>query len=102
MIQAGLCKKTEHSVEGHETTDRVIKNKVHDMDPNGEEQNVQMRSIEDMLEQNDNQLDGVINNVPIETEAEKGAKSSVMDKLKATNPEKHCSKCHHPTDREAR
>ena len=31
MIQAGLCKKTEHSIEGHETTDRVIGNKVHDM-----------------------------------------------------------------------
>ena len=80
----------------------MAENKVRDMDRNGEEQNVQMRSIEDMLEQNDNQLDGVINNVSIETEAEKEAKSSVVDKLKATNSEKHCTKCHHPTDREAR
>ena len=61
-----------------------------------------MRGIEDMVEQNDNQLDGVINNVPTETVAEKEAKSSVIEKLKATAPEKHCSKCHRPNDREAR
>ena len=54
------------------------------------------------MEQNDNQLDGVINNVPTETVAEKEAKSSVIEKLKATIPEKHCSKCVCPTDREAR
>lgn len=61
-----------------------------------------LRGIEDMVEQNDNQLDGVINNVPAETVAEKEAKSSVIEKLKATAPEKHCSKCHRSNDREAR
>ena len=61
-----------------------------------------MRSIEDMVEQNDNNLDGVINNVPTETVAEKEARSSVIEKLKATTPDKHCSKCHCPNDREAR
>ena len=61
-----------------------------------------LRSIEDMVEQNDNQLDGVINNVSAETVAEKEAKSSVIEKLKATAPEKHCFKCHRPNDREAR
>ena len=47
-----------------------------------------LRGIEDMVEQNDNQLDGVINNVPAETVAEKEAKSSAIEKLKATAPEK--------------
>ena len=61
-----------------------------------------LRGIEDMVEQNDNQLDGVINNVPTETVAEKEAKSSVIEKLKVTTPDKHCSKCHCPNDREAR
>ena len=49
-----------------------------------------LRGIEDMVEQNDNQLDGVINNVPVETVAEKEAKSSVIEKLKVTIPDKHC------------
>ena len=61
-----------------------------------------LRGIEDMVEQNDNQLDGVINNVPTETVAEKEAKSSVIEKLKVTTPDKHCTKCHCPNDREAR
>ena len=61
-----------------------------------------LRSMEDMVEQNDNQLDGVINNMPTETVAEKEAKSSVIEKLKVTTPDKHCTKCHCPNDREAR
>lgn len=61
-----------------------------------------LRSLEDMLEQNDNQLDGVINNMPTDTVEEKEAKSSVIEKLKASAPDKHCSKGHHPKDREAR
>lgn len=48
----------------------------------------QMRGIEDQLEQNDNQLDGIINNLPTETVAEKEAKTSVREKLKATVPER--------------
>ena len=42
-----------------------------------------MRGLEDQIEQNDNQLDGIINNLPEETVAEKEAKSSVVEKLKA-------------------
>ena len=61
-----------------------------------------LRGMEDMVEQNDNQLDGVINNVSVETVAEKESKSSVIEKLKVTTPDKHCSKCHCPNDREAR
>ena len=61
-----------------------------------------LRSMEDMLEQNDNQLDGVINNMPTETPAEKEEKSAVMEKLKVTTPERSCSKCHRQSDREAR
>ena len=41
----------------------------------------QMRSIEDAIEQNDNSLDGVINNLPQPDEAEKG-RESVLQKLK--------------------
>ena len=42
-----------------------------------------LRGIEDMVEQNDNQLDGVINNVPEgKEECAKGDKESVLEKLK--------------------
>jgi hypothetical protein len=46
-----------------------------------------LRGIEDQIEQNDNQLDGIINNMPEETVAEKEAKTSVVEKLKAPVPE---------------
>ena len=46
-----------------------------------------LRGMEDMIEQNDNQLDGIINNLPQETVAEKEAKSSVLEKLKTEVPE---------------
>ena len=46
-----------------------------------------LRGIEDQIEQNDNQLDGIINNLPEETISEKEAKSSVIEKLKAPLPE---------------
>lgn len=41
----------------------------------------QMRSIEDAVEQNDNSLDGIINNLPQPEEAEK-SRESVLKKLK--------------------
>ena len=41
----------------------------------------QMRSIEDAIEQNDNSLDGVINNLPQPDEAEK-TRESVLQRLK--------------------
>ena len=44
------------------------------------------RTMEDMIEQNDNQLDGIINNVPEETVAEKEAKNSVWEQLKDIIP----------------
>lgn len=47
-----------------------------------------MRSIEDQIEQNDNQLDGIINNLPEETVAEKEVKTSVLEKLKVPIEEK--------------
>ena len=45
----------------------------------------QMRSIEDMVEQNDNSFDGIINNLPEpedRNEKEERAKESVLKKLK--------------------
>ena len=48
-----------------------------------------LRGIEDMIEQNDNQLDGVINNLPETTVAEKEAKTSVLDKLKVPAEDGH-------------
>lgn len=42
----------------------------------------QTHNIEEMIEQNDNQLDGIINNLPMETVFEKEAKTSVREKLK--------------------
>ena len=47
-----------------------------------------LRGIEDQIEQNDNQLDGVINNLPEETVAEKEAKTSIVEKLKAPVPDR--------------
>ena len=44
------------------------------------------RTMEDMVEQNDNQLDGIINNLPEETVAEKEAKTSVREQLKGIAP----------------
>lgn len=41
-----------------------------------------MRGIEDQLEQNDNQLDGIINNGSRELEVEREARESVLKKLK--------------------
>ena len=46
-----------------------------------------LREIEDQIEQNDNQLDGIINNMPEETVTEKDAKASVVEKLKVPVPE---------------
>lgn len=46
-----------------------------------------LRGIEDQIEQNDNQLDGIINNLPEETVAEKASKTSVVEKLKVQVPE---------------
>lgn len=46
-----------------------------------------MHNIEEMIEQNDNQLDGIINNLPMETVFEKEAKTSVREKLKVQIPE---------------
>ena len=46
-----------------------------------------LRGIEDQIEQNDNQLDGIINNMSEETVSEKEAKTSVVEKLKAPVPE---------------
>ncbi|MDD3167985.1 MAG: YodL domain-containing protein [Eubacteriales bacterium] len=48
-----------------------------------------LRGIEDVMEQNDNQLDGVINNLPETTVSEKEAKTSVLDKLKVPAEESH-------------
>ena len=61
-----------------------------------------LRSIEDLVEQNDNQLDGVINNMPIGTVAEKEAKYSVIEKLKSTDLEKSSCVRLTSSDREAR
>ena len=46
-----------------------------------------LREIEDQIEQNDNQLDGIINNMPEETVTEKDVKASVVEKLKVPVPE---------------
>ena len=41
-----------------------------------------LRGLEDLIEQNDNQLDGIINNLPEETCAEKEGKTSILEKIK--------------------
>ncbi len=46
-----------------------------------------MRSLEDQIEQNDNMLDGIINNLPEETIAEKEERTSVFDRNKDHKPE---------------
>ena len=77
-----------------------------------------LRGIEDLVEQNDNQLDGVINNMPEETVAEKfkekdsekdkekflekGKKYSVIEKLKSSESEKCSCAWLTPSDREER
>ena len=77
-----------------------------------------LRSIEDLVEQNDNQLDGVINNMPAEIMAEKfkekdlekdkekflekEKKHSVIEKLKSSESEKFCCAWLTPSDREER
>lgn len=65
-----------------------------------------LRGIEDLVEQNDNQLDGVINNMPTETVAEKfkekEKKPSVIEKLKSSESEKFCCAWLTPSDREER
>ncbi|MBP3261202.1 DUF4316 domain-containing protein [Pseudobutyrivibrio sp.] len=45
-----------------------------------------IRSLEDQIEQNDNMLDGIINNLPEETIAEKEERTSVISKLHAIEP----------------
>lgn len=47
-----------------------------------------MRSLEDQIEQNDNMLDGIINNLPEETIAEKEKRTSTIAKLRSFVPEK--------------
>ncbi len=47
------------------------------------------RGLEDQIEQNDNQLDGIINNLPEETTAEKEAKASVVEKLREKIKDSH-------------
>ena len=47
-----------------------------------------MRSLEDQIEQNDNMLDGIINNLPEETIAEKEERTSTIAKLRSFVPEK--------------
>ena len=42
-----------------------------------------IRSLEDQIEQNDNMIDGIVNNLPEETVAEKEERTSVIGKLKA-------------------
>ena len=45
-----------------------------------------IRSLEDQIEQNDNMLDGIINNLPEETIAEKEERTSVISKLHSIEP----------------
>ena len=47
-----------------------------------------IRSLEDQIEQNDNMLDGIINNLPEETIAEKEERTSTIAKLRSFVPEK--------------
>ena len=46
-----------------------------------------LRGLEDLIEQNDNQLDGIINNLPEETTAEKETKTSILEKIKKLSKE---------------
>ena len=97
-------------------TDAYAKLQMNDLARNS------LRGIEDLVEQNDNQLDGVINNMPAETVAEKfkekdsekdkekhlekflekEKKHSVIEKLKSSESEKFCCAWLTPSDREER
>ena len=56
---------------------------VHDLGLDSRVLGSQMRGIEDMVEQNDNQLDGVINNVPADVaKITREDRQSVLEKLK--------------------
>ncbi|MBE5837982.1 DUF4316 domain-containing protein [Butyrivibrio sp.] len=45
-----------------------------------------LRNLEDQIEQNDNMLDGIVNNLPEETIAEKEERTSVIKKLHSIEP----------------
>ena len=93
-------------------TDAYAKLQINDLARNP------LRGIEDLVEQNDNQLDGVINNMPAETMAEKfkekdlekdkekflekEKKHSVIEKLKSSESEKFCCAWLTPSGREER
>jgi hypothetical protein len=56
-----------------------------------------LRSLEDQIEQNDNMLDGIVNNLPEETIAEKEERTSVIKKLHSIEPTsdgRHSKKLH--------
>ena len=60
-----------------------------------------LRSAEDSLEQNDNSLDGVINNLPDEQTGRCGAeeKPSVLEQLKSLQTPERTMVPHQPTER---
>lgn len=45
-----------------------------------------LRGVEDQVEQNDNNFDGIINNTPQETVAEKEQRTSIAEKLRTAKP----------------
>lgn len=67
----------EYKVQ-HEFGLTPVESKLKDPNALGEPR----RGLEDQIEQNDNQLDGIINNLPQETIAEKESKASVVENLR--------------------
>ena len=63
-----------------ETVDNTVSEQVADGIRNP------IRTLEDQVEQNDNMLDGIINNLPEETIVEKEERTSVVSKLKGMEP----------------
>lgn len=54
----------------------------------GERLGNQMRNIEDAIEQNDNSLDGIINNLPEQEEAKESVLKKLRDREKAVDEER--------------
>ena len=57
-----------------------------------------LRGVEDQVEQNDNNFDGIINNTPQETIAEKEQRTSITERLRAAQQQEEPKKppvfCH--------
>lgn len=86
----------EEAALAHDSEFAIVrKHHSHQVDPQEEIRRANyLRSVEDAVEQNDNSFDGVINNLPQQTEPDKAEskdKTSVVEEIKRQQEE---CKCH--------